>query len=270
MKLNINPARQGTQWVQQGFQTFFRQPLALSGLLFMFLASVSVVNQIPVVGIVLALMLLPGLTLGLMSATREAHNGKFPMPLILFNAFRAGQEKLQAMLMLGGIYAVGFLLVMGLCTLIDGGKFANIYLLGGAITPEIIEDGDFQVAVWTATILYLPLSMMFWHAPALTHWHGISPIKSLFFSFFACVKNWKAFTLYFVTWVVAFFVLAIAIALVGAIIGSTSFMTFATVLATMLLAITFFVSIYFSFMDSFVIEADEGEASGKDEDAAAA
>ena len=32
MKLNIVPARTGIQWVKLGIQTFFRQPLALSGL----------------------------------------------------------------------------------------------------------------------------------------------------------------------------------------------------------------------------------------------
>jgi len=30
---------------------------------------------------------------------------------------------------------------------------------------------------------------MFWHAPALVHWHGVSPLKSLFFSLVACVPQ---------------------------------------------------------------------------------
>ena len=252
MKLHINPARQGFQWAKLGLKTFFRQPLALSGLFFMFLALMSLISRIPLLGTVLALMLLPGITLGLMEATREAHNGKFPMPLILFSAFRAGQKKLQDMVMLGGIYAVGFLLVMGICTLVGDEKFANLYLNGGSITPEIIDDPDFQISMWTATVLFLPLSMLFWHAPALTHWHGISPIKSLFFSFFACLKNWKAFTVYGLAWGGFFIGLAIAVALVGAIVGSPQFVVVASVMATLLLVAGFFVSIYFSFIDSFV------------------
>lgn len=259
MKLHINPARQGTQWAILGFKTFFRQPLALSGLFFMFLALVSVINHIPLIGSVLSLMLLPALTLGLMEATREAHHGKFPMPLILFNAFRAGQQKLQDMVMLGGIYAVGFLLVMGICTLVDGGKFANIYLLGGAITADVVDDADFQAAMLVATVLYVPLSMMFWYAPALTHWHGIPPVKSLFFSFFACLRNWKAFSLFGLTFMAGFLALAVAIALVGAMVGNATFIAIATLMATMLLAVTFFVSIYFSFIDGFVTDAAETE-----------
>ena len=42
MKLNIVPARTGTQWVREGVRTFFKQPLAMAGLFFMFMASLSV------------------------------------------------------------------------------------------------------------------------------------------------------------------------------------------------------------------------------------
>ena len=137
----------------------------------------------------LALVVLPAATMGLMAATQEASNGKFPMPATLFTAFRAGSKKTQAILMLGALYAVGFLIVLGVSALFDGGQFANFYLGGGAMTKEIIGTSDFQMATWAAMALYLPLSLMFWHAPALVHWHDVSPIKALFFSFIACVKT---------------------------------------------------------------------------------
>ena len=46
MKLQLVPARQGTLWIKLGIQTFFRQPLALAGLFFMFLAVISIFNLI--------------------------------------------------------------------------------------------------------------------------------------------------------------------------------------------------------------------------------
>jgi hypothetical protein len=140
------------------------------------------------------LTLLPAATLGLMAATLEASKGKFPMPTILISAFRAGRERMRAMLTLGALYAVGFLAIMGISTLFDGGKFARLYLLGGKITQELVSAPDFQTAMWVSTALYLPLSMLFWHAPALVHWHGVTPVKSLFFSVVACVRNIGAFT----------------------------------------------------------------------------
>ena len=47
MKLNIVPARTGTQWVREGVRTFFKQPLAMAGLFFMFMASLSVAAFVP-------------------------------------------------------------------------------------------------------------------------------------------------------------------------------------------------------------------------------
>jgi hypothetical protein len=89
MKLHIVPARQGVLWVKLGIQTFFRQPLALSGLFFMCAAILSLFSLVPLVGGIAASVLLPGATLGLMAASREAGEGKFPMPSILLTAFRA-------------------------------------------------------------------------------------------------------------------------------------------------------------------------------------
>ena len=175
MKLNIVPAKQGLSWVKQGIRTFWRQPLALTGLFFLFMAWVSVLSMVPVLGSALALLILPAATLGLMVATEQASAGKFPMPTVLMVAFRAGQQRLKAMLLLGVLYAISFLAVMGISSLIDGGGFAKVYLANSPITPEVVNNADFQAAMWVATILYIPLSMFFWHAPALVHWHGVPP-----------------------------------------------------------------------------------------------
>ena len=67
MKLHIVPAKQGLVWVQQGIRTFWRQPLAFTGLFFLFIAWVSLLSMIPVLGSALALLILPAATLGLMN-----------------------------------------------------------------------------------------------------------------------------------------------------------------------------------------------------------
>ncbi|OYU42549.1 MAG: hypothetical protein CFE44_23360, partial [Burkholderiales bacterium PBB4] len=90
MKLHPVPAGQGVQWMRQGVRTFFRQPLAMSGLFFIFLALASVFSLIPGIGNLIALVLLPGITAGFMAASREAHEGRFPMPWVLITAFRQG------------------------------------------------------------------------------------------------------------------------------------------------------------------------------------
>ncbi len=251
MKLNIVPARAGIQWVKLGIQTFFKQPLALSGLFFMFMAIMSIATLVPLIGGALALALLPAATLGLMAATQEASRGKFPMPSVLISAFRAGQQRLQSMMVLGGLYAVGFLLVMAISALFDGGQFAMLYLLGGKITREMLLAPEFQLAMWVAMALYLPLSLLFWHAPALVHWHGVPPLKSLFFSLVACFRNFWAFTVFALVWIAVFMLVGLVLTTLGAVIGSPDMVALLMMPAALVMAAMFFTSIYFTFRDSF-------------------
>ncbi len=252
MKLNIVPARAGLTWVKLGMTTFFRQPLALSGLFFLFMAMLSVATLVPFIGAALALALLPAATLGLMAATQEATRGKFPMPSILISAFRAGRQRLRAMMVLGALYAAGFLALMGVSALIDGGKFARLYLVGGKMTEELVSKGDFQWAIAVALALYLPLSLLFWHAPALVHWHGVSPVKSLFFSFMACCKNFAAFTVFGLAWSGVFVFAAVTVSLIAGLLGNPMLAAVAMFPVALLIVAMFFTSIYFTFADCFM------------------
>ena len=251
MRLNIVPARTGLAWARQGMRLFFRQPIAMTGLFFMFMALLSIASLLPLVGSLLALALLPAATLGLMAATREADRGRFPMPVILAAAFRAGRERARAMGILGLCYAVGFLAVLAVSAALDGGGFARLYLLGGKITEELVTEPDFQLAMWAAMLLYLPLSLMFWHAPALVYWHGIAPAKSLFFSFMACWKNFGAFLVFGLVWMGLMMAVGLGVTLVAAAIGSPEFAAVVMFPALLVLVAMFFASLYFTFEGSF-------------------
>ncbi|MDP3701129.1 MAG: BPSS1780 family membrane protein [Hylemonella sp.] len=268
MKLNIVPARAGFAWARAGVRTFWRQPLALAGLFFMFISLVSVASLIPYVGSVVALVLLPAATLGLMAATREADQGRFPMPSILITAFRAGRPQARSMLLLGAFYAAGFLGVLGASAMIDGGAFARMYLVGGELTPELLQSSEFQNAMWVAMALYVPFSMMFWHAPALVHWHGITPGKSVFFSFVACKRNLGAFALYLLSWLGLFLGVAMVVMVVTVALGQPGLMNILMFPTAMLLAAMFFSSMWFTFRDSFVTDEEAPSQAPDDEPAA--
>jgi hypothetical protein len=256
MKLNIVPARTGLLWVKLGVQTFWKQPLAMSGLFFMFMAMLSVVTVVPFIGVALALALLPAATLGLMAATEEAIKGNFPMPSILLSAFRASQQGARAMLVLGALYATGFLGLMGVSALVDGGQFASLYLIGGKISEEIVMQGSFQAAMWVAMALHTLLSVLFWHAPALVHWHGVPPVKSLFFSFMACYKNFGAFTVFGLAWAGMFVLAALTVSLIASLLGNPMLATVAIFPVALVIVAMFFTSIYFTFRDCFVADGD--------------
>jgi hypothetical protein len=100
------------------------------------------------------------------------------------------------------------------------------------------------------SVLYLPLGLLFWHAPALVHWHGVSPLKSLFFSLVACLRNFRAFVVFGLTWL-ALLILAVAsVTLAGALLGNP---LVSNILFPLLLLMTamFFTSLYFTFRATF-------------------
>ena len=265
MKLNLVPARTGAAWVRQGLQAFAKRPLAFVSLFFFFMAVVSIASQVPLVGTVIALILLPTMTLGLMAAAAAASDvtpdgQKAASATVFLASLNAVRADVKPMLVLGALYAVLFLSVMGLSALIDGGQFARVYLLGETINRELAESGEFQAALWLAMALYLPLSLAFWHAPALVHWHKVPPAKSLFFSLIACFKNFGALAVYGLTWVAVFVGAGIVLSLIATLLaaagifggegagaaGGAMMVGGALIMATM-----FFTSTWFTFRDSF-------------------
>ncbi|MDO9403869.1 MAG: BPSS1780 family membrane protein [Polaromonas sp.] len=252
MKLNIVPARTGLTWVRLGVKTFLRQPLAMSGLFFLYMAAGTVLSLLPVLGIILALMIVPAATLGLMAATQEAEKGKFPMPTVLISAFRAGRQQLKAMMILGGLYAGMCLLVALVVPLLVEGPPVS----AGA-GQEVMLTPQFQISMLVTMLFYIPISLLFWHAPALVHWHGVSPVKSLFFSIVACFRNFGAFTLYGLGWLGVFLVIGVAISLLAGLLGNPGLMSAVVLPMALLMASMFSTSIFFTFRDSFVATPDE-------------
>lgn len=260
MKLNIVPARTGLTWVKLGISTFWRQPLALSGLFFMFMAVMSVVGTIPLLGLALALALLPACTLGLMAASKEAATGKFPMPTIFLSAFRAGREQLRSMLVLGVLYGAGFWLIMALTAVFDGGAFAGQYIAGKMPTMEMAQDPATQTAMIAFLALQMPLSLMFWHAPALVHWHQVSAAKSVFFSLVACLRNFWAFTVFGLVWISILLLAIFVVSVLAALFGSPQVAGVALLPISLMIAAMFFTSTYFTFRDCFDIRTGETPA----------
>jgi hypothetical protein len=246
VKLNIVPARTGFVWVKLGVRTFLKQPLALTGLFFMYMAGVLVLSQLPVVGSVLGAMLVPAATLGLMAATAEAASGRFPMPSVLISAFRAGRQRARAMLVLGAIYTVGSILATLLAS-----------ALVGEPTPAAAADSQnapLDSRALVALLLHTPLVILFWHSPALVHWHGVPPVKSLFFSAVAFFRNIGAMLMYGLTWLGVFVIVAFAFSTVGMMLGGVAVARSVMLPTVLLLVAMFSTSLYFTFRDSFATD----------------
>jgi hypothetical protein len=252
MKLQILPASAGISWVKLGIKTFFKQPLALGGLFFMFLACVTLLSIIPMLGSLISLALIPGATLGLMVATLETLRGKFPMPSILATGFRSGQPRLKSMLILGVIYAASFTLMMWLAASLAGDSLGQLDPSDPEKLRKAMDSAGFSTALITGAAMYAVLSMFFWHAPGLVHWYNVPPTKALFFSMVACLRNTKAYLMYGLTWLAimlgASMVLGTVMGLLGLqALGRPIITAFALSMAAMMMT-----SVYFSFRDSFM------------------
>ena len=173
------------------------------------------------------------------------------MPLVLFSALRAKPQVARALLALGVIYAAGFMLAMGLSSLMDGGGFARMYLGGQAPSKELMESSGFAAAMWTFIGLHLPLSLLLWHAPALVYWQGLPVAKSMFFSAVACFRNFWAFTLFAITWMALMMTVVLAVASLAGALDNPDLLGVVLFPALMVMASMFFTSLYFSYLDSF-------------------
>ena len=254
MKLRFATARQGVAWVQDGIKTFWKQPLALTSLFFLTMMVLSIIGAIPVAGTFVALALLPVTTLCMMLGTALSVQGERPTLPKVLQALRMEPERRNAFITLGVFYALSFLLVLGVAALFDGGEFAKLNLMGGKLSPEIVMQPQFQRAMFATLLLYVPLSMLFWHAPGLIYWHRVPAIKAVFFSMVACTRNIGAFTLYGLAWMAVGIGFGIAFALVSALLGTLLGSWAAAVLAiagSMALAAMFLSSVVFSFRDCF-------------------
>ncbi|MBK9237269.1 MAG: hypothetical protein IPO19_15330 [Rhodoferax sp.] len=259
MKLNIVPARTGAVWAKMGIKTFFRQPLAMAGLFFMFMAVLAVIGSVPVIGGALSMTLLPAALVGLMAATRQADSGKFPMPIILLVAFRSGRQQTIAMITLGVLYAIGGLVVSGIASLVDDGTLAK---LGTAVDQKNLEQmisAGVPASLWVFLGLSVLLSMAFWYAPALVYWHRVPPVKSVFFSLVACWKNLAALAVYNLVWASVLLTVMAVTLVVATLVTGPATVGGAVFPVTMLFIAMSMTSIYFTFRDTFDVPP-EGES----------
>ena len=184
--MRIVPAINGLHWLRVGWLLFMRSPLmwilAFSALWLM----MAVIAQIPILGLLIAALTTPVFSVGFMTMGAAAEAGKPLEPNLLFAGFR---NNLQSLITLGGIYLIAGALIILLARLTGG---------DAAVDPAAAN--ALPTLKWRELILpaiaYALVSMAYWFAPVLCAWHGMQPLKALFFSFFACLRNWRAFLAY--------------------------------------------------------------------------
>lgn len=213
MQAHQLPALRGLVWIQEGFRLWRRNPALLTFLAFGYILLLLVVSVVPLVGQPAATLLMPALSLGVLNGARTVAHGGKGGPDLLFSGFR---KNLPGLVTVGGIYLVGSLLALFSTMLGDGGALLDAMTGKRKIDEALGAQEGFLSAVLIGTLVSTPVMMAYWFAPMLAGWHGLPAPKALFFSFVACMRNWRPFLVYSVG------LLLIAAILPGILIGVLS------------------------------------------------
>lgn len=193
MQARIVGALRGARWLGEGWRLYRAAPLGWLALVFAYWLLVTVVSLVPYAGLAAAAVMVPALSVGFMAAARAAERGARVELGLLFDGLRQAPAP---QLVLGVAYLLCLAAVIAASCLVDGGALARMLVTGGRPEVEDVESGGFGGAAVTVALLYAPVMMMFWFAPPLAAWHATGAGKALFFSFFACLMNWRAFLAY--------------------------------------------------------------------------
>ncbi|THF65033.1 BPSS1780 family membrane protein [Pseudothauera rhizosphaerae] len=242
------PLHRGWCWLSEGLHLWRRNPALMTFLAFGYLLTLVVVSIFPLIGQPIASLLMPVLSLGVLNGCRAIDEGRKVGPDILFSGFRSN---VAALIAIGGIYLIASLLVLALTMAADGGTLLKA-MGGGKLDPEAVQEPGFTFALLLAVALSTPVMMAYWFAPLLAGWWKLPAPKAMFFSFFACLRNWRPFLAYSIALMLFGAILpGIVIGVVGLAVPVLA--TVLTFLVPLVLVPTLFASFYINARDVFGI-----------------
>lgn len=249
MHIETLPASTGRTWVLDGFRLLRRAPLPLLAITFIYLLVLMVATLIPLIGPFAPMMLTPALAVGVMHAVRAAGQGDLPTPQMLFAGFRAPVGRAwRSLLVLGVINAASTLLALALASLADGGTLLRI-ATGQAVSDDpSLQDASLVYASLVFLLAYTPVQMALWFAPLFCAWHQLPPVKSMFFSLAAVLRNRWAFLQYAIGWFAVALVASLAIQLLKVVLGGSPLLMSLVLSPTSLVVLT---ALYCSFWATY-------------------
>ena len=210
MKLNTVAPKEGYTWIRQGIWLFKQNPLGFLMLVFMYVFAAQLAVIIPVIGVFAVLLLTPTLSVGFMTACRQAIQKERIRPTVYLVALQSGELIRKRILQLGLIYAALILLLsFVLSLLVDFEMLIPLLTSDTVITPEALR--QIYLVLLFGAILYIPVAMLMWFSPVLVAWADMSVSQALFSSWLACWTNKAAFFFYLSIWSVVLIAIPLTI-----------------------------------------------------------
>jgi hypothetical protein len=240
--------KQGLQWILSGFYFFRLAPLNWIFLCFTYLLIITTLGLVPYLGGLVGILTVPVFIAGIMAACRQLDlNNKLELEY-LFYGFK---RHTKALITIGGIYLIGDVLITGFFMLRGGDAVFDMWLHGKRFDDAELAGvaNDILSATLFSLLLTIPLLMAVWFSPMLVIFEKIPPLIAIRKSFFACLKNFFAFQVYFIALLI--------LAILAAIPYGLGYIVWFPVA---------FSSAYASYKDIFHYEQDENAEVAQDKD----
>jgi hypothetical protein len=206
------PAITGWRWLKQGAGLFRKQPAALTTLLFANILISIAISAVPVLGPLVAVVLIPSFSVAFMRACLMIENGRRVTPAVLLSGFR--KPAVGALAKIGLIYlGVSVLLALLAKVLINAEFWEQVG--GQAGDPKNLQIAASDVfAMLGVFLLDLAAIISLAFAAPLTFWQHMGPGKATFYSFFAVIKSARVFAVLLLAWFALFFGVCFVVALI--------------------------------------------------------
>jgi hypothetical protein len=247
--MRVVPAKNGWLWLRKGFALFRLNPPAWLFVVLTYWIGVALLGQVPYAGLAVSTALLPAFSVSFMVICAVLDQGGTLKPALIFSGFRSELPKL---IWLGVFYLASIVLVLAVTALVDGGVLLQWTLSGEDPPEEALRNGSVSRALLLASAASAPVLMAFWFAPVLAAWERMGTVQSLFYSFFAGWRNWRAFLVYGMA--LALFGLAFLVFVAAAAIvthGQMQSLRLMALIFTLLTLPTMFGSFYACYRDIF-------------------
>lgn len=262
-KARATPISHGAVWVIDGFRYFFNSPFTwlLISLLYIFV--IVVLSIIPIASIAVYIFM-PILFAGFMRGCQQLDYNERVYVSHLFAGFA---EKGGKLAILGVVYlASNIILIIVIAafvfiTLAIGSNLGNMENLMQSMFLESEQILLVLLIILVALALFIPITMLFWFAPALAMFHDVTIIDALKQSFMGCLKNILPYLLYSIVLSLVYLIALIPIAIIveGTIIITSTNPDFMKIfiaflvfgVETLILIPMFMASIYAAYKDIF-------------------
>jgi uncharacterized membrane protein len=238
-------ASQGFQWVAAGFRLYRKNPLLLSAAFGLLFGVVMALGLIPVVGGALSELASPLMVAGFMAAYRALDEGR---ELELPHFLAGVQGPLIPLMTVGAVQLLGAMLIGQIMLGMGFDPQAMVAAAeGGKATPQEMQAvlNQAMPALFTGLVLFTPLIMATWFAPALILFGGARPATALGVSLKAVARNWAAMLTSSIALALLLFVSALVPMLLGLLVAMP----------------VLFGSLYASYQAIFAVWADDAAAS---------